>query len=242
MWNMQVEGIKTGSVLRSEREREGALAVMLRSENIYVNSISLGTLFSAKMHLTKSMLTNLGVDFSASTAVSNYLSKDFNQQAVRFLSVNLGSVGRATSKELLNRVSTPFEAKLRASDNDPKYTWGVSTAKENQFDFSPYATTQHTAQYLGFWIYSPRSLVDLLAEPDMPKMDIHIDGVESLVYLNGNRHTVESGVFKNVPIDKGWNYMIVKFIQSPGEKSKLSIGISSDSEAYMQQIETVLIR
>lgn len=43
------------------------------------------------------------------------------------------------------------------------------------------------AVYLSFWLFSPRSLVNLLLEPNMPRLDLEFAVDDKLaVYVNGN--------------------------------------------------------
>ena len=47
---------------------------------------------------------------------------------------------------------------------------------------------ENSVVYMSFWIYSPRSLVNLLAEPDMPRLDMLIGADNGYqVFLNNKQ-------------------------------------------------------
>lgn len=65
-----------------------------------------------------------------------------------------------------------------------------------------------------FWVYSPRSLVDLLAEPNMPVLDLVFASTPAEVKLN-NKNMVERAVengkkFAILPFEKGWNKVTIR--------------------------------
>ena len=64
-----------------------------------------------------------------------------------------------------------------------------------------------------FWVYSPRSLVDLLAEPNMPVLNLVMASPAGLE-LNGKNmadHSADGGkAYKILPFDKGWNKLKIK--------------------------------
>ncbi len=82
----------------------------------------------------------------------------------------------------------------------------VKVAKNGKIDL-PSACKE-----VSFWIYSPRSLVDLLAEPNMPVLDmVSADKVE--LKLNGKdmaERSKDGKAFTVLPLDKGWNKFTVK--------------------------------
>ena len=82
---------------------------------------------------------------------------------------------------------------------------------------------ENAIAYLSFWIYSPRSLTDLLIEPDMPRLDMHfgvddalafsINGSPVKEYIRMGSMTEDQFTYEGLPIEKGWNHMLIKVVQ-----------------------------
>jgi beta-galactosidase len=80
---------------------------------------------------------------------------------------------------------------------------------------------------VSFWIFSPRSLDDLLAGSGMPRLDLLVgsdDGIE--VVLNDKTLLVQKKIgpyvpdeFKipNLPLNRGWNHFLIKVVQADGD-------------------------
>ena len=89
-----------------------------------------------------------------------------------------------------------------------------ATAKNGKIDLPA------SCREFSFWVYSPRSLVDLLAEPNMPVLDMVSEGKAELM-LNGKNmaeRSKDSKTFSVLPLDKGWNKFTVKTDGSRGVK------------------------
>ncbi|MCU0858328.1 MAG: hypothetical protein MUC65_07990 [Pontiellaceae bacterium] len=79
---------------------------------------------------------------------------------------------------------------------------------------------------MSFWLWSPRSLDDLLVEPDMPKLDL-IAGADDAhkIWLNGKLISEKKRTgpmipgdieCKALPLKQGWNHFLIKVIQGGG--------------------------
>lgn len=93
----------------------------------------------------------------------------------------------------LNRVVTSEDGK-------------VKTAKNGKIDLPS------SCREFSFWVYSPRSLVDLLAEPNMPVLDMVSQNKVELK-LNGKdmaERSKDGKTFTVLPLDKGWNKFTLK--------------------------------
>ena len=89
-----------------------------------------------------------------------------------------------------------------------------ATAKNGKIDLPA------SCKEFSFWVYSPRSLVDLLAEPNMPVLDMVSEGKVELS-LNGknmSERSKDSKTFSVLPLDKGWNKFTVNTGGSRGVK------------------------
>jgi len=100
---------------------------------------------------------------------------------------------------------------------------------------------------LSFWVYSPRSLVNLLAEPDMPELDMFGGGDDGFeISLNGksiataNREgplTKDEFKFRSIPLEKGWNHFVVRVVQGQGGWS-FTLRFDSQNKTFMNQLKS----
>ena len=100
--------------------------------------------------------------------------------------------------------------------------------------------------YLSFWVYCPRSLSNLLVEPDMPAVDLILESKDAVtVKLNDQlllQHLSDSlpaVKLPNLPLNKGWNHLLIKSIHTTGDW-KAGIRFSSDHPAFLTQLHTPL--
>lgn len=103
---------------------------------------------------------------------------------------------------------------------------------------------------MSFWIYSPRSLSNLLAEPDMPSLDMFLDfGGGFAVYLNKNKVFSKESIGQaetkvpNIMLDKGWNHMVIKLVNPRNNSQiKTNIRFNSADKNFMKQILSSVVR
>lgn len=254
-WNKRAEYLKTAAVLRSERESkpEGKTLVSVNAGQgkIYVFAINPALLSATSVSLVRRMLVNLGVDFN------NKSSKDLQA---------LSADGKLTNALMLGSFDIAGKSDVEISKTDllkdakPEdyfpgkqisgRFWEKTNATEGIFDFSKLhfeGPGTNAIAYFSFWIYSPRSLSNLLLEPDMPRLDMYLaadDGYQ--VFLNNNliKENVNAGGFlprgqaiKALPLEKGWNHFVIKTIQKAGGW-KLAVEFDSDKKAFMNELKT----
>lgn len=104
---------------------------------------------------------------------------------------------------------------------------------------------------LSFWIFSPRSLTNLLAEPNMPRLDLEfVTEDEVTIYVNDISYT--DGLVKQtasaypsringLPLNKGWNHIQLKVGKKDSSWQGKFHFISTD-QRFMKQVETVVSR
>ena len=103
---------------------------------------------------------------------------------------------------------------------------------------------------MSFWIYSPRSLSNLLAEPDMPSLDMYAELEGGItVYLNNNQIASmeitgkEENKIPNIMLDKGWNHMIIKLVNPKNNfQIKSNIRFDSADKNFMKQVLSSVVR
>lgn len=233
-WNDRPEPVKTASTLRSEREAQpgGAALVSVRD--------GAGRYLASTIDL---MDAPMGVD--------QMLARMIQNAGVRLISRHEDSqdafdgLGRLTRALVCGRFSGTDPAKLYDTDHIGIDTalrpapgtisgglpWTPMTVTSTgSFDFVKSrlpGPTENAAVYLCFWIWSPRPLDNLLAEPNMPRLDLTMgsdDGCQ--VWLNSNlikedrgTHplTPDSITAESLPLTKGWNQFVVKVVQGGGQ-------------------------
>ncbi|OOQ57800.1 glycoside hydrolase family 2 protein [Mucilaginibacter pedocola] len=246
VWNKQAEYLKTAAVIRSEREAkpDGNTLVFLPAAKggIYVMAVNPLLMYKSAPGIISKMLTNLGVapNESAGTAKSLISEEGFLKKALF-----LGPF--ETSANL------PFEPGSETSGNEKAgvnfipgeitngQKWKLADADEES-NFSPVAY-QDKAQgvgYYSFWVYTPRSLSNLLLEPDMPKVDLDVitnSGIN--VFLN---QKPLGNTYKAMPLEKGWNHVLIETVNAaPGRKMKIKLS-SNDKRFLSKQMKVVAYR
>jgi len=96
------------------------------------------------------------------------------------------------------------------------------------------------ANGISFWVFSPRSLIDLLAEPDMPKLSLEIREVADFNFvLNGDK----DASLQEIPLDRGWNKFVIKFWGNiPENKQKIKASFKCDQPEFFKQINSITER
>lgn len=106
--------------------------------------------------------------------------------------------------------------------------------------------------YLSYWIYSPRSLVNLLAEPDMPHMNMTVDTPYGFnVWINHelqSNNLPKDGVnrvaVENLKLNKGWNHVMMKVVVpvKSDKAMKLKVRLESNDDKYLKQVLSSVVR
>jgi beta-galactosidase len=94
--------------------------------------------------------------------------------------------------------------------------------------------------YVSFWIFSPRSLVNLLVEPDMPKLNMTVEGqTETSTYINGVATTMNGRKLENMPLEEGWNHILMRFEKPQQSRNwRVKVQLDSDNQAFFQQVKS----
>jgi len=116
--------------------------------------------------------------------------------------------------------------------------WRNGIAQEGRVDLNTKDNNTDAAGYLSFWIYSPRSLSNLLLEPDMPRLGMTINTENGFqVFLNKKEISDNAGstgrqTINALPIEKGWNHFVIKTIHKTGNW-KIAVKFDCDKEAFL---------
>ncbi|MFY0626807.1 MAG: hypothetical protein JXR07_10940 [Reichenbachiella sp.] len=258
-WNYNGEDIKTGRVYRSERESKAPGNVIVRERvgngELIVSTLDLFKLGNQGYNKVGHIIRNLGGTFKGKalnipTALNDKMEL---QNALLLGSFNL--VNPDTSQIFRNNPLTEDEfTKVRVGQLTEGIYWNVSSANENAvFDYMKLGMKhkQNAIVYLSFWMYSPRSLTDLLIEPDMPRLDMHFGMDDALAFsVNGKsiKEYIRQGalvedefIYEGFPLEKGWNHILIKVVQGSGDwKSK--IRFSSTKPNFLKEIKSIVDR
>lgn len=256
-WNGQPEYMKTAAVLKSERERKPSGAVLIKQQkgagSIYLFDCDISATGGALSSVMERMLKNLGAAFGQKGQVGN-LPLTANGQLQAALYCSRYSNSRLTDPELLEKeFLNPDQLKSPVAGQkvgDHEWRTGFVAANNYVFDLKKMAATgpeDGAVGYISFWVYSPRSLSNLLVEPDMPSLDLNIHTADGLtVKLNGSQVIKKLGDqsnplvhIQNIQLDKGWNHILIKSIHGKGDW-RLGIDFKSDKPAFLKEIHTAL--
>jgi Glycosyl hydrolases family 2, sugar binding domain/Glycosyl hydrolases family 2, TIM barrel domain/Glycosyl hydrolases family 2 len=233
-WNGKAEYLKTAAVYRSEQEAksDGAAIVKIRfgKADVYLSSIDLVDMKYIGEKLTKTLLSNLGIVLKE-VAVSNLAAFSENGTLQKALVI---SNDKAANLVRLN--NQQFKETFKAVEH-PEV---IQVNDEGFFDFGD----QQQAT-ISLWVYSPRSLLDLLVEPDMPKVDMLIDKVKNtLVYINGNLvveklTSNQNKKLENLPLEQGWNHVVLQLNNMEGNGGmKTKIRLESNNKVFLKQLKS----
>ncbi|SNR43692.1 beta-galactosidase [Lutibacter agarilyticus] len=258
-WNYQGEDIKTAKVYRNERETKASGHVIVRQAKgdgeIIVSTIDLFVLGNQSKHLINTMITNLGGVFKGKV---RDVPQALNSNGVLENTNFYGSVKNDSHDIEQVFAYAPLTedefTKVKLGTVTKGHYWDVLSSDDNGiFDFKKedLKHKEYASVYLSFWMYSPRSLTDLLIEPDMPRLDMHFGMDDALAFsVNGKAisETIRIGGFvedefkyEGIPLEKGWNHILIKVANGTGEwKSK--VRFSSTKPAFMKEIKTVVDR
>ena len=233
-WNFRPEPMKTGAILRSEREAKPAGPVIVAATQgrgrYLVSTLDTNSGSPDQRSLFRRMLANAGV-----VLAERHITPEEAFDAFGTLKQALacGSFGAASTADAYNsdNIGISLASRPRAGNQSGGLTWRSLTAGENGiFNFltaSLPGPHENAAVYLSFWIWSPRPLDNLLLEPNLPKLDLLVgsdDGCQ--VWLNAHllqedrgTHPLTPGSLqcKAMPLQRGWNHFLVKVVQGSGE-------------------------
>ena len=254
-WNYNAETTKTANVYRSELETTGSKIVIAsvnyNSAEIIVSSLDFKDIRQESDIIMRIMLLNLGARFN-SNMTSNMKAIDETGKLQTALICGAFNVESKNTIEMLDFNFTEKESSLNpqlGSSTKDKHWVLVKANKKNVFDIRNSqisGSNENAAIFMSFWLFSPRSLVNLLAEPDMPKLDMFI-GAENgfALYINGNRFSkkvtdkfnFEGNKVENLPLEKGWNHLMVKIVRGSGEGNwNMNTRFESNSSEYLKQM------
>lgn len=249
-WNKQPEYAKTAMVIRSERESKPS-GVVLAEKDVAKGRLLITTLPTTPKlvkseQLIQTFLANLGIPL----AEGNDIGKPLRKTGVMVGALASGFFTIPSVKEAaaINPVDPHSEAMIRTGVETSGKKWNAVTFDEGCLDVSKTGMGEsrpNSICYLSLWVQSPKSLVDLLLEPDLPtvKLETTQDDGGCQVWLNGQSilESFRKGSSESVPLklQQGWNHFLIKLITSNGH-TNFQAKLNSSSDDFLPQLDSAL--
>ena len=254
-WNNRAEPVKTAALLRSEREAKpaGAALVELKSGTGRYLISSFVPASREGRKLWKRMLTNTGVVLTERKTTPDVAFDEFGHLTQALVCGSFGAPNPAIAYDTDNiGIGATLLPKL--GDKSGGLEWQRKpTDEDGVLDFRKMdlpGPKENAAVYLSFWVWSPRSLDNLLVEPNMPKLALRFgsdDGCQ--VWLNSkivqqdrgtHPYTPDSFIADALPLGQGWNHFVVKVVQGTGEW-QFGARLTCSDPFFLNQIRTSLV-
>ncbi len=258
-WNYQGEDVKTAKVYRSEREAKPAGNVIARQKigkgEVIVSTVDYFVLGSQLKGNIRGIIDNLGGEFKGKTKdLPPALNKDYVLENALYLGAIRNKIGGIENVFRNDPISEKEFTEVKIGTKTENMYWDVASAQEKGiWDFMKMRPRikRDAVVYLSFWMYSPRSLTDLLIEPNMPRLDMHF-GMDDALALSVNGKVVKEWPHKGglvedqykyegVPLEKGWNHVLIKVGQAGGGWST-KVRFSSTKPEFMKKIKSAVVR
>ncbi|MFC0513035.1 glycoside hydrolase family 2 TIM barrel-domain containing protein [Mucilaginibacter angelicae] len=246
-WNKQPEYAKTAMVLRSELEARPSGAAMIVYERgagkLIVTTLPAAPKLIKGMRLVRKLLGNAGVALTEGTN-GGVLNTNGDITGVLYA----GNFTAASADEAKKRVFIDPAAADEMKDGLEMHRkiWTSLHADKETFDLSMLdggtGGSKQQVAYLSFWISSQRSLEDLLAEPNLPVVDLQVKtGGSAIVFLNGKQILEGSGNAgaKALKLKHGWNHFLVKLVRS-GNNWQFGARLTSDQPEFIKTLGSAI--
>ncbi len=245
-WNGQGENVKTASVYRSERESKADGATFVKVQRgagqIYLSSLDLFLLKSDGEELMKILLKNLGVSLKIVPLNSRKALSPVGSLEQAIVIKGTGNQSDEIGKMGNQQFTTKYESAGQPELIQTNTQGFLDLARASGIGRGQGQGTREL--FLSFWVFSPRSMVNLLVEPDMPKLDLVVEGrLDRSVFVNGVLFATEglSGKenLENLPLEKGWNHVLVRIARDPESRRwQTRISLKSNKEDYFKQLNS----
>ncbi len=253
-WNKQAEYAKTAMIVRSESEAKPLGAVLIKKQigngNLIITTLPSAPKLAKAQKLVRQLLVNAGVPIDLENKTEQPLSK--NGLLVREL-----YLGNFPAKSLIDGEAAHFVdpaqgEKMREGVvvNDKIWSRVINENKIVDPSFlKANGPKDHAVAYLSFWVSSPRSLEDLLIEPNIPVVKMKVSASDAVqVFLNGKMvvNNIRTGSYedgraqsKELPLRQGWNHFSIKLIQIDG-KWQFSGQLTSNQPEFLLSLVSSL--
>jgi beta-galactosidase len=242
-WNKQAEYAKTAMVVRSELEAKPSGAAMIVYEKgagkLVVTTLPAIPKLLKGIRLVRQLLGNAGVALAEGTEGS-VLNSNGNITGVLYA----GNFTARSAEEAKTRNFVDQEAADEMKDGVEihRKIWTSLHADKETFDLSALdggATNgRQQVAYLSFWVSSQRSLEDLLAEPNLPVVNLQVKtGGSATVFVNGKQilDAETGGEAKELKLKRGWNHFLIKLVRN-GSNWQLAGKLTSNQPEFIKTL------
>lgn len=225
-WNKQPEFSKTISVLRSEREQKQAGTVLISKQigkgELFVSALPpTSRLLKVQLALRK-IFANLGVPLDADVNAGSALEGD---KLVHALSSGIFETPTLEDGMKMLQFDVQKGAAIKNDVVLGDNKWHPVYQKDGLFMPAEKEKWNGKTEvaYLSFWISSPRSLEDLLLEPNLPTVffdsstnggiQVWLNGEAVLQHTGDGKAAVYNTRSKPLKLKQGWNQVIIKLVR-----------------------------
>lgn len=125
---------------------------------------------------------------------------------------------------------------VRALFSTDRKTWAPLFNAEGTMELRRMKDTA----WLSFWVSSPRSLEDLLVEPNIPVVNMEASaGSPMEVYLNDKLIIHEKGDAKALKLHQGWNHFLIRIDPAEG-RGRFSGRLTCNQPDFLEGLESAL--
>ncbi len=252
-WNKQPEYAKTISILRSEREKKPAGAVMISKQigqgELLVTTFPLDSRLLKVELAARKILSNLGLPLDANVNSGAAITGNNLVHVLSSDGFTLPSLQEALSKI---HVDPAKGALIKDGVQTDGHNWSSSYQDNGVFTLSgknKKTVNSNEIVYLSFWVSSPRSLEDLLLEPNLPTVNftamttgavqIWLNGAPVLENTADGQQLKASVQSEPLKLKQGWNHFLIKLIRT-GDQWTFSGHFTSNQPEFLKQLESAI--
>jgi hypothetical protein len=253
-WNKQAEYAKTAMIVRSEREAKPSGAMLIKKQvgngTLIITTLPSAPKLAKAQKLVRQLLINAGVPIDLVNNTEQPLLKDGS--IIRELYLGSFPAKSLADGEAARFIDPAQGEKMREGIVVNDKAWTPIINDNKIADLSALKTKgpkDHAVAYLSFWVSSPRSLEDLLIEPNIPVVKMKVAASDAVqVFLNGKMvfNNIRTGKYedgkaqsKELPLRQGWNHFLIKLIQIDG-KWQFSGQLTSNQPEFLSGLVSSL--
>jgi hypothetical protein len=248
-WNKEAEFAKTAMVLRSELEAKpsGAALVEVKQATgrLLVCNLPAGSPLFKAQTLDRQILENLGIPLKPALDVGGpFLTTG---KMVRVLACGRFETNGDNPEK--NFVDPTKGGSMRDNNEVQTKRWHIEASDKGVFDLRRQPLDgpgDNAATYLSFWLMSPRSLDNLLLEPNVPKLDLQLQTDDSVqVWLNGKSVPTGPGaaagsiLASGLALQQGWNNVLLHVEHAQGD-DKFQAELVSSQPDFLNDLKSAM--
>lgn len=245
-WNGQPEYAKTAMVLRSEREAKPSGVVLVElgagTGRLLITSLSSTPRNVREEKINRTILANLGFELEPGLDSGKALLRS-------------GVLTRALACGYLAAGEEPLivhdlqRSAFRLNEAMRGRRWRPVSQVGDSFDLARLdlpGVASDAEVYFSFWVASPRSLEDLLLEPNLPQVNFHIRSIGTAeLWLNEEQQKLVreekelSMIAQGLKLRAGWNHVLLRLTRTENHW-ELAARFTASDPGFLQQLDSAL--